>query len=201
MPGETMALVGHTGSGKTSIISLINRLYHIHKGNIEIDDVDIDDAEVSKLLHEIKELLKHDPKKLNDKYFIYHADKNISTLAVSLLNYPYEESPKWLKEMGDDHGFQKNIFEKDFKSFSKTIAPGNEEKLNQYKLISKDRTPEKIISAINYLKLKKIKRMILESQKNIEEFNANYQQSIFVQNTLKEMERNITNELGSVIVQ
>ena len=31
-PGETIAIVGHTGSGKTSIISLINRLYHIQKG-------------------------------------------------------------------------------------------------------------------------------------------------------------------------
>lgn len=36
-PGETVALVGHTGSGKTSIISLLNRLYEIQKGNILID--------------------------------------------------------------------------------------------------------------------------------------------------------------------
>ncbi len=40
-PGETLAIVGHTGSGKTSIISLINRLYHIQHGTIRIDDVDI----------------------------------------------------------------------------------------------------------------------------------------------------------------
>jgi ATP-binding cassette subfamily B protein len=40
-PGETLAIVGHTGSGKTSIISLINRLYHIQHGEIRIDDVDI----------------------------------------------------------------------------------------------------------------------------------------------------------------
>ncbi len=41
-PGETLAIVGHTGSGKTSVISLLNRLYHIQKGKIKIDDVDID---------------------------------------------------------------------------------------------------------------------------------------------------------------
>ncbi len=40
-PGETLAIVGHTGSGKTSIISLLNRLYHIQKGKIKIDDTDI----------------------------------------------------------------------------------------------------------------------------------------------------------------
>ena len=167
----------------------------------EIDDVDINDAEVSNLLHEIKELLKHDPQKLSDKYFIYHADKNISTLAVSLLNYPYEESPRWLDDMGLDLGFQKNLFRQDYQSFLQTIATGNEDDLNQYKLISEDRTPQKVISAINYLKLKKVKRMILENQKDAEEFNANYEQNIFVQKELKAMERNITDELGSVIVQ
>ena len=40
--GETIAIVGHTGSGKTTIISLLNRLYHIQKGSIKIDDVNIE---------------------------------------------------------------------------------------------------------------------------------------------------------------
>ncbi len=39
--GETLAIVGHTGSGKTSIISLLNRLYPINKGEIKIDGHDI----------------------------------------------------------------------------------------------------------------------------------------------------------------
>ena len=39
--GETVALVGHTGSGKTSIISLLNRLYQVQEGEISIDGVDI----------------------------------------------------------------------------------------------------------------------------------------------------------------
>ncbi len=41
--GETVAIVGHTGSGKTTIISLLNRLYQIQKGAIKIDDVKIED--------------------------------------------------------------------------------------------------------------------------------------------------------------
>src|SRR5688572_1766823 len=39
--GETLAIVGNTGSGKTSIISLLNRLYHIRSGQITIDGTDI----------------------------------------------------------------------------------------------------------------------------------------------------------------
>lgn len=48
-PGETIALVGHTGSGKTSIISLLNRLYHIQKGEIKIDDIKVEDYKLDVL--------------------------------------------------------------------------------------------------------------------------------------------------------
>jgi len=39
-PGQTVAIVGHTGSGKTTIINLLNRFYEIQKGAIKIDDTD-----------------------------------------------------------------------------------------------------------------------------------------------------------------
>lgn len=48
-PGETAAIVGHTGSGKTSIISLMNRMYHIQKGSIRIDDVAVEDYKLDAL--------------------------------------------------------------------------------------------------------------------------------------------------------
>jgi ATP-binding cassette subfamily B protein len=48
-PGETIAIVGHTGSGKTTIISLLNRLYHIQRGQIKIDDINIEDYKLDAL--------------------------------------------------------------------------------------------------------------------------------------------------------
>jgi ATP-binding cassette subfamily B protein len=41
--GETVAIVGNTGSGKTTIISLLNRLYEINKGSIKIDKIKIEE--------------------------------------------------------------------------------------------------------------------------------------------------------------
>lgn len=40
-PGETIALVGDTGAGKTTVVSLLNRFYEIWEGRIKIDDTDI----------------------------------------------------------------------------------------------------------------------------------------------------------------
>ncbi len=40
-PGETIAIVGHTGAGKTSIINILSRFYDIQKGSILLDGLDI----------------------------------------------------------------------------------------------------------------------------------------------------------------
>ena len=40
-PGETVAIVGHTGAGKTSIINILTRFYDINKGTILVDGIDI----------------------------------------------------------------------------------------------------------------------------------------------------------------
>jgi ATP-binding cassette, subfamily B, multidrug efflux pump len=40
-PGETVAIVGHTGAGKTSIISVLSRFYDLQKGSILVDETDI----------------------------------------------------------------------------------------------------------------------------------------------------------------
>lgn len=57
-PGQTVALVGHTGSGKTSIISLLNRLYQIQEGAILIDDINIEDYKLAELRRHIAVVLQ-----------------------------------------------------------------------------------------------------------------------------------------------
>jgi ATP-binding cassette, subfamily B, multidrug efflux pump len=56
--GETLAIVGHTGSGKTSIISLLNRLYHIQKGSIKIDEKNIEEYQLDALRSHIGVVLQ-----------------------------------------------------------------------------------------------------------------------------------------------
>jgi ATP-binding cassette subfamily B protein len=57
-PGQTIAIVGHTGSGKTSIISLLNRLYQIQEGQIRVDDVPIEDYQLAALRRSIGVVLQ-----------------------------------------------------------------------------------------------------------------------------------------------
>ncbi len=57
-PGETVAIVGHTGSGKTTIISLLNRLYEAQKGVIRIDGVAVKDYKLEALRKNIGVVLQ-----------------------------------------------------------------------------------------------------------------------------------------------
>ena len=48
-PGETVAIVGHTGAGKTTIISLLMRFYDVQKGAVRIDGVDVKEMDLAEL--------------------------------------------------------------------------------------------------------------------------------------------------------
>ncbi|HWB63289.1 MAG TPA: ABC transporter ATP-binding protein [Chitinophagales bacterium] len=57
-PGETLAIVGATGSGKTSTISTLGRFYEINRGAVKIDDVDIRDYKLAALRSKMSVVLQ-----------------------------------------------------------------------------------------------------------------------------------------------
>jgi ATP-binding cassette, subfamily B, multidrug efflux pump len=82
--GETIALVGHTGSGKTSIISLLNRLYHIQKGEIKVDGINID-------AYQLDELRKHIGVVLQDVFLFSGSILDNITLRNPAITYQQVE--------------------------------------------------------------------------------------------------------------
>lgn len=169
----------------------------------EVDELDIEDKDVSNLVHAIRELLQTRPEMLNDKYFVYNEDKSLSTFAISLLNHPYEESKKWIEKAGQNMGYQKSLFNQPVNDFLRTVAEGNDKELNKYKMISEDRTKDIVLATIQYLKLKKIKRMLLQNQQDMETDKSyeKFPELHFIHKSLKDMEREITDQLGTVILQ
>ena len=52
-PGQTVAVVGQTGTGKTSLVKLLNRTYDVNEGRVLVDDVDVRDWNLASLRSQI----------------------------------------------------------------------------------------------------------------------------------------------------
>jgi DNA primase len=168
-----------------------------------VDDSLIDNPEVVKLIAAFKNVLQQDPALANKNYFIYHADTKLSALAVSLLNFPYEESDHWRKEFSQSSGYQKGLFEQRYEDFINTVAVENKEQLMSYLNMDIDRTNEEVESAINYLKLRKIRRMLLENQLDMEKQHTADEYNMLHQTHehLKQMEVGLTRKMGTVVLK
>ncbi len=58
VPGQTIALVGPTGAGKTTVINMLTRFYDVAEGSVTIDDVDVRDASLDSLRKEVGVLMQ-----------------------------------------------------------------------------------------------------------------------------------------------
>lgn len=168
-----------------------------------VDETLIDNKDVIRLLAVFKELLQTSPETANRNYFIYHQDTRLSTLAVSLLNFPYEESNHWREEFSQSTGYQQGLFQQNYEDFIHSISKGNDEKLMSFLKMGEDKTNEEVESAIGYLKLRKIKRMLLENQLDMEKEHTADELSILNQTHLhlKQMEIELTKKMGTVILK
>lgn len=167
------------------------------------DETLIDNKDVLHFITIYKETLLTQPAVLKSNFFLYHADVKLSTLAVSLLNSPYEESERWKNEFSSSSGYQSKLFDKSYEDFMQIIDEKNNTTLISYLLLVQDNTREKVDSAIHYLKLRKVRRMLLENQLDFEKAKTPNQLQVLNQTHLhlKNMEIQLTRKMGTVLLK
>ena len=168
-----------------------------------VDESLIDNKEVLQLIQLFKDQLLRNPELVNRNYFVYHADPKMSALAVSLLNFPFEESDHWKKEYSQSTGYQKSLFKQSYEDFIKTLAKDNESQLTGFLKMGEDKSNEGVESAMNYLKLRKVKRMLLENQLDLEKPHTEEEFGMLHQTHehLKQMEIELSKKMGAVILK
>jgi DNA primase len=162
-----------------------------------------DDKDVAYLVQKYKDVFYDTRNTITMDYFVYNPDPKISALTVSLFNFPYEESEHWKKEFSSATGYQSKLFEQDYQDFLRVIQPDNETELMKFLKMDEDKTHLEVESALNHLKFRKIKRMLLENQVDLEKKHTpeEYRNLVQTHEHLKQMEREIAGKLGTVIIK
>jgi DNA primase len=169
----------------------------------EIDESLLENEQVKGLFQAYRnEVQKGSPPK-GPQSFIHYPDQLISTFAVSLLQFPHEESSRWRQDFSQTQGYQSSLFEKEYDDFISTLSPEKKEELLDFLQSEEDKSPEAIRSAIHYLKLRKVKRMLLENQKDLENERNENEINVMLQTHehLKKVERSLAATVGSVIIR
>lgn len=128
-PGETVAFVGHTGAGKTTIINLLSRFYDIQKGEILIDGVNIREAALGELRRNIAVVLqdvflfsgniKGNINLGNDEISLDEIQKAARIVGVDRF---IESLPKKYDEEVKERGATLSVGQKQLLSFARALA-------------------------------------------------------------------------------
>jgi len=128
-PGETVAIVGHTGAGKTTIISLLMRFYDVQKGAIKIDGVNVKDMDLSDLRRRFGVVLQ-DPFLFTGTVegnirlgtqFITDEDVQQAAIDVNLADF-IRTLPQGFKEEVRERGSTLSTGQKQLISFARALA-------------------------------------------------------------------------------
>ncbi|HUX59859.1 MAG TPA: ABC transporter ATP-binding protein [Ignavibacteriaceae bacterium] len=119
-PGETVAIVGHTGAGKTSLINILTRFYDIQKGNIYVDGIDI------KTLDK-KELRKYISIVLQDVYLFSGTIK--SNISMNNNDIPIDKIQEAARLVGADRFIEQlpNKYDEIVKERGSTLSVGQKQ--------------------------------------------------------------------------
>ncbi|MGB0880015.1 MAG: ABC transporter ATP-binding protein [Polaribacter sp.] len=89
--GQTVAIVGATGAGKSTIINLINRFYEIDSGTISVDEISVDDYEIETLRNQVAVVLQD--------VFLF-SDSILNNITLKNENITLEDVKKAAKQIG-----------------------------------------------------------------------------------------------------
>lgn len=127
-PGESVALVGKTGSGKTTITNLINRFYNIQKGEILLDGININNINIRSLRNRIGTILQ-DPfiyaKSIRDNIAL---NKNLDDMKIkeaielSSADEFINSLPMGINEIANERGNTYSEGEKQLLAFARVFA-------------------------------------------------------------------------------
>ena len=167
------------------------------------DDSLIDNKDIIRLFQLCRKIIENDPAQFHANQFVYSEDNRISTLVVSLLNTPYEQSDHWKREFGSKTGYQRSLFEQSYEGFIQLLKKERSEDLMGFLKIGEDNTLEAVSSALSYFKLRKVKRMLLENQQDLEKPHSPEEFRVLQETHLhlKKMEMDLSKNLGSVIIR
>lgn len=128
-PGETVAIVGHTGAGKTSIINILTRFYDINKGKILIDGIDITSIDKHELRKYISMVLQdiflfsgtiESNISLNNPEISFERIKNAAEIVGA--DKFIMELPHQYKEPVKERGATLSVGQKQLISFARALA-------------------------------------------------------------------------------
>lgn len=127
-PGESAALVGKTGSGKTTITALISRFYNIQKGEILLDGINIKDINLRSLRSNIGTILQ-DPfiyaRKIKDNVKMYTniSDEEVcEAVNLASANRFVDGLPHGIDEVAKERGSSYSAGQKQLIAFARVFA-------------------------------------------------------------------------------
>lgn len=128
-PGETVAIVGATGAGKTSIISLLTRFYDVQEGEILIDGINIKEldkfelrAKISVVLQDVFLFSGNIESNITLNSEIITKDKLIESAQLVGIDKFIEKLPNKYEEVVKEKGATLSVGQKQLISFARALA-------------------------------------------------------------------------------